>query len=261
MASKDWLKTYFWFMGVVLFSWGFNLSCIGAQVAAVTVDIPAPFGGELGTVAGGFAVQSRTRNTEKGFVPDGNVNVSLGLGNSKKYAGLFTTVNFYGLSNEVGEEDNFGSGSLDIQLTRNINNYIFIGGGVRNLTYWKSPEGVPRNNRSFYLVSSYIIPIHRRYSDPFSLFFITAGVGNGMFRLDKDFDPFTSGNFNVFGNMALQVLRGTNVIVEWNGYELLTGVSCYPFRKIPTLGGTLSITDLTEARPRFVFSMGYSFRI
>lgn len=232
-----------------------------AQVANVTIDIPAPYGGELGTFAAGLAVQSRTRTVESGFIPDGNVNFSVGLGNSRKYLGLFVTANIYGLSNEIGQENNFGSGSLDLQLNRNINNYLFVGGGVRNLTYWKSPPGFPRNNRSFYFVSSYILPFHRRYTEPFSLLFITAGAGNGVFRLDKDFDPYTSGNFNFFGSIALQVLRGTNVLLEWNGYELVSGISLYPFRNIPTLGGTFSVTDLTEDRPRFVLSLGYSIRL
>ncbi|MDX1939390.1 MAG: hypothetical protein SFU99_02500, partial [Saprospiraceae bacterium] len=68
-----------------------------------------------------------------------------------------------------------------------------------------------------------------------------------------------SGNFNFFGSVALQVLRGTNVIAEWNGYDLNAGISCYPFKKIPSLGATASLADLTEKRVRFIFSAGYSF--
>lgn len=232
-----------------------------AQVANVTVDIPAPHGGDLGIIAGGFAFQSRTRDTDKGFKPDGNAGISFGLGDSRNLIGFVANFNIYGLSNKVGEDDNFGSGTLDVQINKNLNDYIFLGAGIRNLTKWKSGELIARNNRSFYFTSNYVIPLHRRYNKPFSLFFITAGVGNGIFRLDKDFNLAGSGKFNVFGSMALQVLRGTNVILEWNGYEINTAVSTYPFKKLPNLGATFCLTDLTEERTRFIFSMGYSFQI
>jgi hypothetical protein len=232
-----------------------------AQVANVTVDIPAPHGGDFGVVAGGFAFQSRTRNTPKGFKPDGNVGVSVGLGNTRKLVGIIANANIYGLSNKVGEKDNFGSGTLDVQLNRVVTDYFFIGAGMRNLARWRGGDEVARNSRSFFVTGNYVIPLHRRYSEPFSLFFITAGLGNGMFRLDRDFTLANSGKLNLFGSVALQVLRGTNLIVEWNGYEINTAISVYPFKKIPNLGGTFCLTDLTEERTRLVISMGYSFRI
>ncbi len=230
-----------------------------AQVANVALGIPTAYGGDLGLVAGGVAFQSRTRNTEKGFKPDANLGLSVGLGNSRDLVGVMATANIFGLSNQVGEDQNFGSGTLDLQFNRRINDYISVGAGVRNLTNWLPPETVrpPRNNRSFFAVGNFIIPTSRNYTQPFSLLFVTAGVGNGIFRLDRDFDPNTSGTFNVFGSAAVQVLRGTNVIMEWNGYDLTSGVSVYPFKKLPGLGGVFAFTDLTESRPRFNASVGY----
>ncbi|MDX1940489.1 MAG: hypothetical protein SFU99_08055, partial [Saprospiraceae bacterium] len=157
-----------------------------AQVASISIDTPVPHGGGFGTLSGGFAFQSRTRDTEKGFNPDANIGFGVGLGDLKKAVGLTLVANFYGLSNNTGEDDNFGSGALDAQVNRAINDYIFVGVGVRSLTKWRSPELRARNLRSYFLTSNFIIPIHRRYDEPFSLFFVTAGVGNGIFRLDKD---------------------------------------------------------------------------
>ncbi len=235
---------------------------LSAQVANVTIDIPSPHGGGLGVVAGGFAFQSRTRNTQKGFYPDANVGVSLGLGDLRKAAGVVVAANVFGLSNEVGEDDNFGSGTLDIQLNRAVNDYIFVGAGVRSLTNWRPPQTpVPRNNRSFFVVSNFIIPLSRQYDKPFSLLFITAGAGNGIYRQTRDFNLETSGSFNPFGSIALQVFRGGNAIVEWNGYSLNAGLSVYPFRKIPALGGSLAAAGLTEGNIRFICQMGYSFKI
>lgn len=233
-----------------------------AQVANVTIDIPAPHGGDLGVIAGGFAFQSRTRNTDQGFVPDGNFGMSVGLGDLKKAVGVVAAVNVFGLSNKVGEDNNLGSGTLDIQVNRAINDYIFVGAGVRSITNWIPPSTpVPRNNRSFFFVGNGIIPITRNYDKPFSLLFITLGMGNGIYRQTKDFDLETSGELNPFGSVALQVFRGGNAIVEWNGYTLNAGLSVYPFKKIPALGGTFTLASLTEGRPRFVCSMGYSFKI
>ncbi|MBK7873035.1 MAG: hypothetical protein IPJ74_21375 [Saprospiraceae bacterium] len=238
---------------------GLHWNKLNAQIANISIDIPTPHGGNLGTIGGGFAFQSRTRDTEKGFNPDANFGFGIGLGDFKKAVGLTVGANIFGLSNDIGEGDNFGSGTLDLQVNRAINDYIFVGIGARNLTKWRSPELRARNLRSYFLTSNFIIPIHRRYDEPFSLLFVTTGVGNGIFRLDKDFTLRESGNFNLFGSVALQVLRGTNIIAEWNGYDLNAGISFYPFKKIPALGATASLADLTEERTRFIFSAGYSF--
>ncbi|MCB9276306.1 MAG: hypothetical protein H6564_19890 [Lewinellaceae bacterium] len=233
-----------------------------AQVANVTIDIPAPHGGDLGVIAGGLAFQSRTRNSKEGFHPDGNVGLSVGLGDLRKLLGVVVAANIFGLSNEIGEDDNLGSGTLDIQLNRAINDYVFVGGGVRSLVNWRPPSVlVPRNNRSFFITGNCIIPLSRQYERPFSLLFITAGAGNGIYRRTRDFDIETSGKFNLFGSIALQVFRGGNVIAEWNGYTLNAGLSVYPFKKHPALGGTFSLASLTEGNIRFICSVGYSVRI
>lgn len=235
-----------------------------AQTASSVIGIPAPHGGELGQIGGGMAFQSRTRNTESGWLPDANVGFMVGLGDSKELLGLALGFNIFGLSNQIGEDNNFGSGTLDVQLNRAINDYIFVGAGVRSLTNWRAPEqGIPpRNNRSFYLTSNFIVPIHRRYDEPFSLLFINVGLGNGIYRLIRDFDPNNSGNFNPFGSVALQVLRGTNAIVEWNGSGLTAGFSVYPFKKMPFLGGNVALTDLTaDESPRLIGAVGYFIQI
>ena len=231
---------------------------INAQIANVTIETPAPHAGTLGTFSVGAAFQSRTRNTEKGWDPDGNIGLSFGLGDINKHIGIVAGINVYGLSNNVGEDNNFGSGSFDLQLNRNINDYIFVGAGVRNLFHWRTRESTPRNNRSFFVVGSIIFPLQRQYEKPFSLLFITAGMGNGTFRLDRDFDIRNSGNLAPFGSIALQVLRGTNFIIEWNGYELGSGFSFYPFKNLPSLGGTIAVTDLTEKHQRFIMMLGYT---
>ena len=232
-----------------------------AQVANVTVDNPAPHGGIWGTLGGGFAFQSRTRNTTSGFKPDANVGLSLGMGDPRRVFGATFNFNVYGLSNEVGEDGNFGAGSMDVQVNRAINDYIHVGAGVRNLFQWKNPPFIPRTNRSFHFTGNFIIPFSRNYYKPFSLLFLTLGAGNGVFRTTSDFDPRNSGNFNFFGSAAIQVFRGGNIIAEWNGYAMNAGFSIYPFRKIPALGATFAFADWTGQNLRFIMSAGYSIRL
>ena len=234
---------------------------LAAQVANVTIDNPAPHGGRWGTLGGGFAFQSRTRNNTSGFIPDANVGASLGMGDPRRVFGATFNFNIYGLSNEVGEDGNFGAGSMDVQVNRTINDYIHVGAGVRNLFQWKNPPFVPRANRSYYFTTNFIIPFSRNYYKPFSLFFLTVGAGNGVFRTTADFDPRNSGNFNFFGSAAIQIFRGGNIIAEWNGYAMNAGFSIYPFRKIPALGATFAFADWTGQNLRFIMSAGYSIKL
>ncbi len=238
---------------------GIKNNTLYAQVANITIDNPAPFGGNFGTVGGGAVYQSKIRTQDNA---DANAGFSLGLGNTEKFFGATVNFNIFGLSNSGGEDGNFGSGTLDLQINKSLTNRIFIGGGVRNLAKWRSPKLRARNVRSYYGTASTIIPLTRFYHRPFSMLFFTAGLGNGVFRAEEDFDFRTSGNLNFFGSAAIQVFRGYNLIVEWNGYDLNSGISIFPFKKIPALGATLSINDLTRYGPkdRFIIMVGYAFQ-
>ena len=235
------------------------LNAIHAQVANITIDNPAPFGGYFGTVGGGVVYQSKIRTNDHS---DGNMGLSVGLGNPQKFVGLALNFNVFGLSSTIGEDDNFGSGTLDIQINRSISEFVNIGGGVRNLAKWRSPGLRARQVRSYYFNTSMVLPLSRFQGTPFNVLFVTAGVGNGVFRLEKDFDFRTSGTFNVFASAAVQAIKGVNIITEWNGYDLNAGVSVFPFKKIPSLGGTVSVADLTRYGPkdRFIVMIGYALR-
>ncbi|MEO0928751.1 MAG: hypothetical protein AAFY63_23175, partial [Cyanobacteria bacterium J06643_13] len=65
---------------------------------------------------------------------------------------------------------------------------------------------------------------------------------------------------NVFGSLALRVVRPVSFVAEWSGQDLGMGVSVSPFRTVP-LTVNLSARDIVGAGDgaRFVVGVGSSF--
>ncbi len=82
---------------------------------------------------------------------------------------------------------------------------------------------------------------------PFSLGFVTLGVGNGVFRTEDNIDPtdeFGGTQLNVFGSFATSMGSQAHAIAEWTGQDLTMGLSVVPFRRIP-LVASFGLNDLT----------------
>ena len=77
---------------------------------------------------------------------------------------------------------------------------------------------------------------------------LSAGVGTGRFARKSDRD-FSEGKGRdgtaAFGNVAVEAAAGTNILLEWSGTNLLTGVSKTIQTRTVPISLSLGIADLT----------------
>ncbi len=91
---------------------------------------------------------------------------------------------------------------------------------------------------------------------------VSAGVGTGRFarKSDRDFSEGKGRNGTIaFGNVAVEVARGMNVILEWSGTNLLTGLSkAFQTQRVPILlsVGFADLTTYSGDGVRFISAAG-----
>lgn len=222
--------------------------------AGISLETPTGFGGAPNSISVGALLQDRTRFTQS---RDGSVGASISLGNPETAVGVTTSLAIFSLSEEGGSDAGFGdNGSLSFEINRNLWDFSSIGIGVENLVTW----GVNDSGTSTYLAVSQALPLREDVGDPLGIAFVSAGLGNGRFRPEEDFDPFDDGTqFNFFGSVALQLIQRTNVIVEWSGQDLNLGLSIAPFANFPIVI-TPAVVDLTGSAgdgDRFTIGISY----
>lgn len=241
------------------------INCFGQKdkdfsLAAISFLNPSGLGGNLGAVGIGLAGQNRTRGARKAK-PDGNAGVYIGLGDPYKYVGVGTSVNIFGLSNTYGSTGNFGEGGLDVSINRLFLKVLFLKLGVCNLTNWGVKKRTIVLQKSYFGAGTMFLRLNKKeFGQPFSYIAFTAGVGNGLFRKDKDLDLNNSGQFNPFVSIAMPILRKNNIIVEWTGYDISTCISSNIvfFKRLPVFIN-LQATDYVLQPMRFGVSVGYYF--
>jgi len=229
------------------------------SLAAVSIENPPGFGGSLGTVGIGVVGENRTRGARK-TRSDGNAAVYLGLGNPYKYIGISASVNISGLSNTHGSTGNLGEGSLDIAINKLVSKVFFLKLGTWNLTNWARKQSVVFQ-RSYFGSGTFFLSFDRReFGQSLSYIAFTVGAGNGIFRKDKDLTINNSGHFNPFISIAVPILRKNNIIVEWTGYDISTGISSNNlfFKRFPVLFN-LEATDYVRQPMRFAGSISFFF--
>lgn len=231
----------------------------GAGIApSVSVQTPIGFGGYWRTASAGIVFVHRTRFTRNA---DASFAASIGLGDPETAVGLDASVAITGWSNDLGEQDNAGGGSLSLQVSRNLPNNFGIAVGAQNIVTWRS--GASDNGESVYVVASKLLPLKPNLREPFSLAVLSLGLGNGIYRFEDDFNPTDDWGgtpFNVFGSAAVNLSQSMNGIVEWTGQDLTLGLSMVPFKKVP-LVFTPSFIDVTGSAGdgmRFNASLVYS---
>ncbi len=196
------------------------------RTAAMSLHSPVSYGsGYLGAIGAGATFQHRTRLSGKKFDPDLNPSLDVGLGNPEKIIGVNARLNIYGISNVQGAGNNLGEGTLDLHLSRKINERLWLGAGGYDLIGWKLEE--PNRLQSLYFSATKLFGAAPFFAS------LTAGVGNGRFRKDEDYTLEKEAPFAFFASAALRILPEGNLIVEWTGYNVFSGISWLPFRKIP----------------------------
>lgn len=216
--------------------------------------------GRFGLIVFGATLENKTRIADKA---DGNVGMYVGLGDPEKLIGAGVTLNIYGLSNSVGERQNLGQGGLSFHINRFfLQNKLLIDAGWENPIYWGgNSQSYISYQRSLYFTGNYLLYFKpENLQKPFSYLSITAGIGNGSFRRDGNYTAVKSGSFDPFFSIATPAFKGTNVIAEWNGYDIGAGISSIPSQKIPFIF-TLEITDLIFGNPRIAASVSLPFNL
>ncbi|HIK11125.1 MAG TPA: hypothetical protein IGS52_12785 [Oscillatoriaceae cyanobacterium M33_DOE_052] len=213
---------------------------------------PTAFGASLGQVFAGASYQERTRFTE---TSDGSISAGFGLGDARKYAGLEVAVSVLDLSSRNNDDKAFDRGSFSFKLHRALPNNWAVALGYENAIVW----GFTDAGSSVYGVVSKIIPFKNSPAEPFSSLTVSAGIGNGRFRSEDDFNR-DEGTVNFFGSAGLRIIEQASVIADWTGQDLTLGASIVPFRNLPIVI-TPAVADITGSAgdgARFILGVGYS---
>lgn len=207
----------------------------------ITLNNPSGFGGAWGNLGVGVQFNNRNRFTSE----DGSISISMGLGDPVEAIGFDVILAITGLSNEGGQKDNLGAGSISMQASRVLPNNFSVSVGVINLVDWI--DAASDTGRSFYSSVSKVLIFDEDLEKPFSLGVVTLGVGNGVFRTEPNIDPtdeFGGTQLNIFGSFATSMGSQAHAIAEWTGQDLTMGLSVVPFKRIP-LVASFGLNDLT----------------
>jgi hypothetical protein len=217
---------------------------------AITISNPSGRGADRFTAFFNTSFQSSKRY-ENGA--DGALGVGIGLGDAQEAVGLqlsYTLASFGTLGRD------FGTGGLNAKLHHQFPN------GLSAALGWEGfvTIGDVDFKDTVYGSVTQIIRTTPNIDSPFSRVALTAGVGNGRFRSEADFNDGVD-SVNVFGSAAVRIARPLSVIVEWTGQDLAAGLSIVPFRNFP-LVITPALRDITGAGDgaRFVIGTGLSFQ-
>jgi hypothetical protein len=153
-------------------------------------------------------------------------------------------------------DDSFGEGGFNAKLHRRL------GQDLSGALGWNGILNIGRNDfeQSKYGVITKIFRTQESLNSAFSRVAFTVGVGDGQFRSNGAVDDGDN-NINVFGNVAVRVVRPVSFIAEWTGQDLALGLSIAPFRNFPFVI-TPAVRDLAGAGDgaRFVLGAGTALR-
>lgn len=218
---------------------------------AITISNPSGRGADRFTAFLNTSFQSDARFTNRA---DAALGVGIGLGDARRAVGLqlsYTLASF----GTIGRD--FGTGGLNAKLHRQFSN------GLSAALGWEGfitlGDEVDFEDTVYGSVTQ-IIRTTPNIDKPLSRIALTAGLGNGRFRSENDFNNGVD-SISVFGSAAVRIARPISVIVEWTGQDLAAGLSIVPIRNFP-LVITPALRDITGAGDgaRFVIGTGISFQ-
>ncbi len=214
---------------------------------ALSIYIPVGYGADRNTVFLSGSYQASVREDD-GSV--GAAGIGIGLGDAAKAVGVELS---YALETT---DDSFGEGGFNAKLHRRL------GQDLSGALGWNGFLNIGRNDfeQSKYGVITKVFRTQQSLNSPFSRVAFTAGVGDGQFRSNGAVDAGDN-NINVFGNVAIRVVRPISFIAEWTGQDLALGLSIAPFKKFPFVI-TPAVRDLAGAGDgaRFVLGAGTALR-
>lgn len=214
---------------------------------ALSIDIPVGYGADRNTLFLSGSYQASVRE-DNGSV--GAAGIGVGLGDADKAVGVELS---YALETT---DDSFGEGGFNAKLHRRL------GQDLSGALGWNGFLNIGRNDfeQSKYGVITKIFRTQDSLNSAFSRVAFTFGIGDGQFRSNGAIDDGDN-DINVFGNVALRVVRPVSFIAEWTGQDLALGLSIAPFRNFPFVI-TPAVRDLAGAGDgaRFVLGAGTALR-
>ncbi|TLU55097.1 MAG: hypothetical protein FDX17_06215 [Chlorobium sp.] len=184
---------------------------------------------------------------------DGSAAVGFGIGNPVEFVGLQAVLTIYDLSS-------IGRYGMSYQLHRNLGSANAFAVGAQNIMISSGTDSVP----SYYIVYSQGVlasPFINRANGTTRLHY-SIGVGKGEYSEKSQLDALTGKGANgtyVFGNFAYELFNSFNVIGEWNGLNVNTGVSkTFYINNIPLAfsAGALDLTGFSGDGVRFMVGVG-----
>lgn len=213
---------------------------------ALSIYIPVGYGADRNTVFLSGSYQSSVRK-DRGDV--GAAGIGIGLGDAAKTVGVE-------LSYALETSENFGEGGFNAKIHRRL------GQDLAGAIGWNGFLNFGRNDfeQSKYGVLTKVFRTQESLNSAFSRVSVTAGVGDGQFRSNGAVKAGDN-NVNVFGNVAVRVIRPVSLIAEWTGQDLALGLSIAPFKNVPFVI-TPAVRDIAGAGngARFVLGAGTAFR-
>ncbi|MBD1894136.1 hypothetical protein [Coleofasciculus sp. FACHB-129] len=213
---------------------------------ALSIYIPVGYGADRNTAFISGTYQPNVRE-DSGSV--GAAGIGIGLGNADKAVGVE-------LSYALATNDSFGEGGFNGKLHRRF------GGDVSAALGWNGFLNIGHNDfeQSKYGVVTKVFRTRESLNDAFSRVAFTVGVGDGQFRSNGAVDAGEN-NINVFGNLAVRVVRPVSLIAEWTGQDLALGLSIAPFKNFPFVI-TPALRDVAGAGDgsRFVLGVGTALK-
>ena len=216
----------------------------------ITISNPSGFGADDFTGFASLSYQSRTRF---GNEDDGTMGFGVGFGDSTENVGFQLS---YSLAS-FGSNRDFGTGGFNAKLHRQLPGRWGIAVG------WDGFLNIGDENDfedTVYGAASKIFEVRDDITKPFSRISLTAGVGNGRFRSEEDFEEDNDA-VNAFGSASFLLAPPVTSIVEWTGQDLAAGLSIAPFRNFPLVISP-AVRDITGAGDgaRFIISSGVSWK-
>jgi len=217
---------------------------------AITISNPSGRGADRFTTFFNTSFQADKRGEDGA---DGSLGVGIGLGDARRAVGLQLS---YTLASFGTQGRDFGTGGFNAKLHHQFPN------GLSAALGWEgfATIGDVDFEDTVYGSVTQIIRTTPNIDAPLSRIALTAGVGNGRFRSEDDFNNGVD-SVNVFGSAAVRIARPLSVIVEWTGQDLAAGLSIAPIRNFP-LVITPALRDIAGAGngARFVIGTGVSFQ-
>jgi len=185
---------------------------------------------------------------------DGSISFGAGLGDSIENIGLELSVSLNDFS-ETGEP------SYGVKLHKYLGYGISFAIAGEHLF----PADTSDADESFYTVLSRASQNHSN-AEGISKFHYSVGVGSGRFGekspMDQENGKGEHGTY-VFGSTAYEIIRDTNIIIEWTGINANAGISSVPFKTIPiavTIGLGDLIKNFSGSGVRVFGSIGFSYK-